>query len=385
MFYLSPPTLHPPLRISAEDLLSIEDEIKHLRSLRAPDIQAIDDVDSSITIPISAVAQDTSFDAYIEVWPFNVPQSKTTSMVIDSGNTMLVMPDWKSFQESPTWKSDYEILGQGCEPWGCPANIVRGPINLATTVQQICTIPQCVFYACTSDNPNGSERTANFGTGCITPWDAYPTCTSAIKKFILQSPFSYLPNFTCVEFDFHASNIPVNPGKPCVYDGSIKLFQSPPPDYTYLDIVPSKHWMALKPTALSIGATQTHWPGDACGAIAMVDTGGGPVFLSDPSGYVWHDDWPHSVPNPWWTNGSDYCRSSAESLEIKLCGNTTNSFTYSIDPARFSDSYRGLTLVMCQRNEYMRGEKGMNIGGISTLANYLLIDYKNNKVGLRPK
>ena len=109
------------------------------------------------------------------------------------------------------------------------------------------------------------------------------------------------------------------------------------------------------------------------------------MFLSDPSGYVCHDEWPNPVPNPCWTKDSDYCRSSAESLEIKLCGNATNAFTYSIDPARFPVSYQGLTLVMCERNEYMRGEQGMNIGGISALVNYLLIDYENNKVGLRPK
>jgi multisubunit Na+/H+ antiporter MnhB subunit len=48
-------------------------------------------------------------------------------------------------------------------------------------------------------------------------------------------------------------------------------------------------------------------------------------------------------------------------------------------------SVRGLTLVMCERNSFMMGQNGMNIGGISALMNAILIDYTNARVGLKPK
>jgi len=36
-------------------------------------------------------------------------------------------------------------------------------------------------------------------------------------------------------------------------------------------------------------------------------------------------------------------------------------------------------------NELMQGQYGMNIGGLSALANYILVDYKNARVGFKPK
>ena len=49
-----------------------------------------------------------------------------------------------------------------------------------------------------------------------------------------------------------------------------------------MEIIPGVEWMSLIPKSLTIGSTQTAWPGDVTAPIAMVDTGGGPVFLSDP-------------------------------------------------------------------------------------------------------
>jgi hypothetical protein len=46
---------------------------------------------------------------------------------------------------------------------------------------------------------------------------------------------------------------------------------------------------------------------------------------------------------------------------------------------------QGLTLVMCKLNSFMMGKQGMNTGGISALVNYILVDYQQSQVGLKPK
>jgi len=48
-------------------------------------------------------------------------------------------------------------------------------------------------------------------------------------------------------------------------------------------------------------------------------------------------------------------------------------------------SVQGLTLVMCHESQFMRGNNGINIGGLSALFNYILIDYSLGKVGFKPK
>jgi hypothetical protein len=40
---------------------------------------------------------------------------------------------------------------------------------------------------------------------------------------------------------------------------------------------------------------------------------------------------------------------------------------------------------MSPQNTFMMGQQGMNVGGISALANAILVDYKNRKVGFRKR
>ena len=119
-------------------------------------------------------------------------------------------------------------------------------------------------------------------------------------------------------------------------------------------------------------------------AVAIIDTGGGPVFLSDPNGYVYKTEWPDPADNPTWTSSSVACRSTADLIGIQV-GDGTNAYSYVLDPSQFPQAAQGLTLVMCEENHYMMGQQGMNTGGITALTNYLMINYKDAKVGFKPK
>jgi hypothetical protein len=165
---------------------------------------------------------------------------------------------------------------------------------------------------------------------------------------------------------------------------SIILSKSLPSGFDIFDVIPDLEWMALTPIALGIGDAKTLWPGTVSSPIAMIDTGGGPVFLSDPNAYVYNGSWPNPVPNPDWTSKSDTCESTREKISVTL-GDGSASFSYSIDPSLFPPSVQGLTLVMCKANSYMMGQQGMNIGGISALVNRIMIDYKSRRVGLTAK
>jgi hypothetical protein len=150
------------------------------------------------------------------------------------------------------------------------------------------------------------------------------------------------------------------------------------------DIIPNLEWMSLTAKALSIGAARTLWPGTVSSPIAMIDTGGGPVFLSDPNGYVYSTQWPDPEANPAWTSDSVNCQSTSDVIALEL-GDKNGSISYKIDTSVLPPSVQGLTLVMCKLNSYMMGQQGMNIGGISALANDILVDYQRCQVGLKPK
>lgn len=200
------------------------------------------------------------------------------------------------------------------------------------------------------------------------------------------SALSYGTDYPFAEFDyapaatvFSAENsLHVSTGS------SLVMYRSQPPGYAMFDTIPDLAWMSLIPYRLRIGDTQTEWPGSVDSPIAMVDTGGGPVFLSDPNGYVFNDQWPDPVTCPTWTSTSAHCQCVSDDLSIEL-GDTTHSTAYTIDTKSLPASVQGLTLVMCEVNEYMRGKQGMNIGGISALFNYILVDYAAGRVGLKRK
>ena len=71
-------------------------------------------------------------------------------------------------------------------------------------------------------------------------------------------------------------------------------------------------------------------------------------------------------------------------MTIEL-GDAASSFRYSVGPSSLPPSVSGLTLVMCRTNSFMMGELGMNIGGISALANWILVDHANRRVGFKAK
>jgi hypothetical protein len=144
--------------------------------------------------------------------------------------------------------------------------------------------------------------------------------------------------------------------------------------------------MAIVPKGLSIGNTATSWPGNASNPIAVVDTGGGPVFLSDPNGYVYANTWPHPVTCPAWASTSEHPNCIRDDLMIELAGsNHASTYKYTIRTGNLPPSVQGLTGVLCKVCWYMMRQQGMNIGGISVLFNNVLIDYAHCKVGFRPK
>jgi hypothetical protein len=116
----------------------------------------------------------------------------------------------------------------------------------------------------------------------------------------------------------------------------------------------------------------------------MVDTGGGPMFLTDPNGYVYGVKWPDAVACPTWTSNSQSCNCISDALRITLDDGAA-SYGYTIDPSQLPPSAQGLTAVMCKVNEFMRGQQGMNIGGISALFNHILVDYSGSRVGFRKR
>ncbi|MBV8211765.1 MAG: hypothetical protein JOZ08_00910 [Verrucomicrobia bacterium] len=335
----------------------------------------------SIQIPLTTVSLDSNFDAYVNIGFRGGRNRPSTTLLVDSGNSTLIVPSWDDIAALPNSAKNYTVLGTAKEPWESKANIVRGPIEIATATGGIYTIENCVFYACTE-----KPGTANFGVGCIRPWSADGWNTPKGIGVTLQAPLSYDTLYPYAAFDYApAENVLPGEATPNVTAGSsLVLYKSPPPGYKMLDITPNLEWMSVVPKALSIGNAKTGWPGSVESPIAMVDTGGGPVFLTDPNGYVYNLAWPASTTCPLWTSKSTDCQCTGANITVELTDGT-NSISYIIDTDRLPPTVRGLTLVMCKVNSYMMGMQGMNIGGISALFNSILIDYLNGRVGFRSK
>jgi hypothetical protein len=376
----SAPSLHPPVILLPDHKTAIEKEFSSLVRKRRPR------TDAAVEVPLTTVSLNSNFDAYIEVLFKGAPAASAVQLLVDSGNSMLIVPRWEDIEALPNGTSDYQVLGMSFEPWGCPANVVCGEINLVTTGGETYRLEDCVFYACTGDRPSDGSRTANFGIGCVSPWTANGWNTPRGVGITMQAPLSYHLSHPYVEINYApAATIHGATNTPRVATGSyLKMHKERPSGYTMLDIIPDLEWMSLTPKALDVGSTKTLWPGTVSSSIAMIDTGGGPVFLSDPNGYVYSNQWPDPVANPAWTSHSLDCKSTSDVIAIEL-GDINKSFLYNIDPFVLPPTVQGLTLVMCKVNSFMQGQQGMNIGGISALVNDILVDYKNYRVGLNPK
>jgi hypothetical protein len=334
---------------------------------------------------LTTVSLNSTFDAYINASFPGAPAGFSVQLLVDSGNSTLIVPRWEDIQAIPGYQNNYQVLGQGKEPWGCPANIVKGPFELISGNGLPLVVQNCVFYACTGDPPDGGPRTANFGAGCLNPWSASGWNTPSGIGVVMQSPLSYC-EYPYAEFDYAAAAQVIAGGGSAPSPGAnsiLRLYADAPDGYTLFDIISNCEWMSLIPKSLRIAGAPTQWPGPASG-IAMIDTGGGPVFLSDPDGFVYSKQWPDDVANPDWAAGSVSCQSTEASVGVDL-GDASRSYSYAIDDTSLPPAAQGLTLVMCKQNEYMRDQRGMNIGGLSALVNYILIDYANNRVGFKPK
>jgi hypothetical protein len=328
---------------------------------------------------------NSSFDAYLYISFVGAAPDTQVSLLLDSGNTVLVVPRWEDIAAIPNWQANYTILGQASEPWGCPANVVRGPIQLATETGEPFLIEGCVFYACTADSGQTGARTSNFGAGCIQPWSASAWNTPTNIPVTIQSPLTYAVGYSFAEFDYATADEVFNPSnlQGVSEESTLRLYNAAPNGYQFLQLASGCPWMALRPKSLQIAGTVTGWPAPGMAAIAMIDTGGTSVYLSDPTGLVYQTAWPESVGNPPWTSGSVNCVSTKSSLQIELGDDQGASFTYEINETALPPSAQGLTLVMCQMNEFMRQQYGMNIGGLSVLAAQIIVDYGSARVGFR--
>lgn len=377
----SSPALHAPVLTLPEHKTLLANKLASIAMARQPPAPAPPSVAASaasIDIPLTTVSLQNNFDASINITLPGARPGFVVPLLVDSGNSSLILPRFSDLQALPNFNKTYSVLAHNVrEPWQCPANIVRGPIQIPTQ-KGVYEISNCVFYACTGPNPSG-ELTANFGTGRISPWQS-------VNGITIQSPLSFDSNFGFAEFNYApAAQVLAAASQPNISEGSsLTLYRSMPQGYQTFDIVKNCFWMSLKPLALGIGAVTTGWPGTRP-SIAMVDTGGGPVFLSDPDGYLYNKVWPAPVSNPAWTTpGSVSCESTKDKITVGL-GDGTSSFSYTINPSTLPASVQGLTLVMCEKCFYMMDNAGMNIGGLSALFNYILIDYASAKVGFKTK
>ena len=334
--------------------------------------------DADIQIPIDSVSKDGSFDAYIHVGlvggaPPDIP------LMVDSGNSTLILPDYGAISQLADFDKNYQVApGDVTEPWGAPAKLVTGPIVLPREGGGTYTITRCRFYACTGLNGQG-QPTANFGIGRLDPWT---------DPNGLQSPLSYDPDYTFVQIDYApADQVLGAAAKPHVAPGSsLTLSKNQPDGYPMMfDILKHEPWMSLRPLSLSIGNGPTQWPGTReAGSIAMIDTGGGPVFLSDPENYLGQTNWPGAVPEAiadYWTTS---CTGVSDDLAFSL-GDGAQSMSFSLPAGALPPVVQGLSLVTCQDCYFMFHADGMNIGGLTALFYAILIDYKNAKVGFKAK
>jgi hypothetical protein len=331
--YFTKPSLHPPVVVSPEHRAATEATVSLLRSERRRQTLLTAQSLDYLEVPLTTVSLNSNFDAYIDVSFKDAPADSAVQLLLDTGNSVLVVPRWEEIEALPNGNRDYQVLGKTSEPWGCPANVVRGPIVLATTSGEIYELEDCVFYVCTGDSPEDGSRTANFGAGCLSPWTASGWNTP-LSGVTLQSPLAYNSDYPYVEFNYApASQIHGSASTPRVAVGSfLRVYKNKPTGYQMFDILPNLEWMSLRPKSLRIGDIETQWPGTVPSPIAMIDTWGGPVFLSDPEGYVYRNHWPDPVANPPWTSSSSDCESTSDSITIGL-GDQNDSFSYTIDPS----------------------------------------------------
>jgi hypothetical protein len=385
--FFSPPTLHPNVITTDEQRDLARTGIEALLSRRQkPSGQRVAD-GAPVYISLTTVSAIGNFDSLIQVQcplPGGAPVGAT--LLVDSGNAMLIFP----YGEQLTETNGYKLLGTATEPWGCPANVVQGAVQIPTMDGTFYEIENCVFYACTGNNPGGT-RTANFGLGCLLPWSSGAASHPLPHQPPLQAPLSYNTSYPCVEVVYApARTMFADDGGLTLTAGSLMILHpSQPGGFTMMAITTGLGWMSVIPTSLAIGGQPTLWPGPPAWYInAMIDTGGTSAYLGDPNSLVWNKPWPESVTCPLWTEGTippPNCTAARLDIGLAQSGGSP-SYTYTIDTHLLPASVQGLTLVMCQNaGQYLPvGNDAINTGGITALFNRILIDYANAQVGFAP-
>jgi hypothetical protein len=135
----SKPSLHAPVLELAPHRASVAAELASVRAelvaraqkLTVPPIDTVD-------IPLTTVSLNSNFDAYVNVRFRGQPPACLTSLLVDSGNSTLIVPYYDQIASLETFSSDYQILAEAIqEPWGCPAKLLRGPVEIPTRTGDI--------------------------------------------------------------------------------------------------------------------------------------------------------------------------------------------------------------------------------------------------------
>ncbi len=362
-------------RMPADRLVLRRPLLEHLdKAFAAPG------VDTSVEIALKTVSKDSLFDSYIEVGLAGAPLGQTRELLVDSGNTCLVFPFWEDIAALPNFKADYQVMLQDVkEPWGCKANIVKGPIVLPKVGGGSLRIDGVTFFACKADA--AAPRKANFGVGAVSPWSRYPLDD---PQLVLQSPLSFAASLPVAEFDFVAGEILGTGGSPKTdFASRLYLHASMPAGFQTFQVIPGLAWMTMRAVALDVAGQHTAWPSDSK-AYAVIDTGGTCVFLVDPRGLLHPETFPDVQRNPDWTCRGWVCSTVGCAISLTL-GDEHSTYAYTIAPDRLPAAARGQTLVACKENDFMRDLYGLNTGGLSMLVNDLAIDYAGKRIGWKPK
>ncbi len=182
----SPPSLHPPVLATQAykglvgNILSGAAAERSRFRAKAPPAAASP---ASVSVALSTVSLSSNFDAYIDISYRGAHSNFSVQLMVDSGDSTLIVPSFSDIASLPDFAKNYTVLQYEVkEPWGCPACIVRGPIEILLN-NGVHEIPSCDFYACLGPNDSG-ELTANFGADRVDPW-----CVADCHG--LQAPLSY--------------------------------------------------------------------------------------------------------------------------------------------------------------------------------------------------
>ena len=144
----SAPTLHPPVLVTeAHKALALQQlqALSRARRQEAVAFAFVQEAPGTVTLPLSTVSSNGMYDAQIEVRLRGGDPTTPIWLLLDSGNTCLIMPDLAAITGLANFAADYQILVDDVpEPWGANAAIVRGPIDLPTANGGVYSLSDCV-------------------------------------------------------------------------------------------------------------------------------------------------------------------------------------------------------------------------------------------------